>query len=82
MEYRHHAYDVANDLLDRISLHLANRLQRQGYRKLPIPASKRAVVDSRFVAVFSHKLVAHLAGPEWIGKSCLLITPEAGPRVR
>jgi epoxyqueuosine reductase QueG len=25
---------------------------------------------------------ARLAGPGWIGRSCLLVTPEAGPRVR
>ena len=27
-------------------------------------------------------MAAHLAGLGWIGKSCLLVTPEAGPRVR
>ncbi|MDD4652206.1 MAG: 4Fe-4S double cluster binding domain-containing protein [Methanothrix sp.] len=82
MEYRHHAYDVVNDLLDSIALRLSNCLQSQGYRALPVPASKRAVVDDRIAAAFSHKLAAHLAGLGWIGKSCLLITQQAGPRVR
>jgi epoxyqueuosine reductase QueG len=27
-------------------------------------------------------MAAHLAGLGWIGKSCLLVTPDAGPRVR
>ena len=32
--------------------------------------------------MFSRKLAAHLAGLGWIGKSCLLVTPDNGPRVR
>lgn len=81
VSYRHHAYDVVNDRLDIITSRLSSFLQRDGYRAYPIPASKRAD-DERICAVFSHKLAAHLAGLGWIGKSCLLITPEAGPRVR
>jgi epoxyqueuosine reductase len=79
--YRHHAYDIVNDRLDIIASQLASVLQREDYRAYPVPASKRAD-DERICAVFSHKLAAHLAGLGWIGKSCLLITPQAGPRVR
>jgi len=79
--YRHYAYDVVNNQLDSIALQLSNELQREGYRAYPIPSSLR-VNDEKICAIFSHKMAAHLAGLGWIGKSCLLITPEAGPRVR
>ena len=81
VEYKHHAYDVLNDRLDLIASRIASFLQQQGYKAFPIPASKR-VDDERICAIISHKLAAHLAGLGWIGKSCLLITPKAGPRVR
>jgi len=79
--YRHHCYDLVNHRLDLIASRLSSVLQREGYRALPVPASKR-VDDERLCAVFSHKMGAHLAGLGWIGKSCLLVTPEMGPRVR
>jgi epoxyqueuosine reductase QueG len=81
VNYRHHCYDVINQRLDLLASRVGSTLQREGYRAMPIPASKR-VDDERICAVFSHKLAAHLAGLGWIGKSCLLVTPEAGPRVR
>jgi epoxyqueuosine reductase len=79
--YKHHCYDVINLRLDDIASRLSGVLQGAGYRALPVPASVR-VDDERICALFSHKLAAHLAGLGWIGKSCLLVTPEAGPRVR
>ncbi|MFA4825205.1 MAG: 4Fe-4S double cluster binding domain-containing protein [Methanoregula sp.] len=79
--YRHSSYDVVNLALDQIALRVANTLQRAGFDAFPVPASKRTD-DEHISGIFSQKLAAHLAGLGWIGKSCLLITPEHGPRVR
>jgi epoxyqueuosine reductase len=79
--YRHSTYDVVNIALDQIGVRVANELQRAGYGAFPVPASKRTS-DENICGIFSQKLAAHLAGLGWIGKSCLLITPDHGPRVR
>jgi len=81
INYRFHCYDVVNSRLDQITSRLGSVLQRKGYKAFPVPASKR-VDDDRICAIFSHKLSAHMAGLGWIGKNCLLITPDMGPRVR
>jgi len=81
IDYLHHAYDVINLRLDQIASGLGSLLQRQGHRAHPVPAS-RTVDRERLCGAFSHKLAAHLAGLGWIGKSCLLVTPQHGPRVR
>ena len=39
-------------------------------------------LSGKNTSILSYKLPAHLAGHGWIGKSCLLVTPEYGPRVR
>ena len=78
MLYRHNSYDVVNLALDQIALAVANVIQREGYGALPVPASKRSS-DEKISGVFSQKLAAHLAGLGWIGKSCLLVTPDHGP---
>jgi epoxyqueuosine reductase QueG len=79
--YRHTSYDVVNANLDQIALRVVNLLQREGYAAFPVPASKRTS-DEKIAGIFSQKLAAHMAGLGWIGKSCLLVTPDHGPRVR
>ncbi len=79
--YRQHAYVVVNQRLDLLASRIAGILQKEGFRALPISAAVR-VDDEHICGAFSHKLAAHLAGLGWIGKSCLLVTPESGPRVR
>jgi len=74
-------YEYVNRRLNDIASRVASTLQNAGYSALPIPASER-VDDRRICAMFSHKLGAHLAGLGWIGRSCMLVTPQYGPRVR
>jgi len=63
-------------------MRIALALQADGFGGLPVPAAPRAIDMDRLCGIFSSKMAAHLAGLGWIGKSCLLVTPEAGPRVR
>jgi epoxyqueuosine reductase QueG len=81
LAYSTHSYDILNDRLDQISSRLASMVQGAGYRAFPIRASQTADGE-KLQGLFSHKLAARQAGLGWIGKSCLLITPEVGPRVR
>jgi epoxyqueuosine reductase len=79
--YKHHAYDLINRRLDVMASRVSSFIQGEGYKALPVPASQ-TVDDEGLLSMFPHKSAARLAGLGWIGKSCLLITPEAGPRVR
>jgi len=79
--YDRYVYQVCNLSLDTITFNLSRKIERKGYRAMPVAASLR--VPGKYLAgVFPHKLAANLAGMGWIGKSCLLITPKDGPRVR
>jgi epoxyqueuosine reductase QueG len=74
-------YYTVNRKLDDIALTLSAIINKCGFRSLLIPASD-TLDKEKSIGLFSHKLAARLAGLGWIGPSCLLITPEVGPRVR
>jgi epoxyqueuosine reductase QueG len=81
LAYRGHGYEVINARLDQLASRVSSVLQQAGHRAFPIAASQ-TIDGERHYGLFSHKLAAHLAGLGWIGKSCLLVTPQVGPRVR
>ncbi|HMM20451.1 MAG TPA: 4Fe-4S double cluster binding domain-containing protein [Selenomonadales bacterium] len=81
LQYRHHAYDVINARLDAFSSLISSVIYKSGYQAMPLPAAER-IDKTRICASVSHKIPARLAGFGWIGKSCLLINPVHGPRVR
>jgi epoxyqueuosine reductase len=80
-EYRVQGYTVLNERLNLLASLVASFLNQKGYRSLPIAAADRTD-EEKATPTVSHKTIAHLAGLGWIGKNCLLITPEHGPRVR
>ncbi len=79
--YRQQAYDVINDRIDMAVSRIASAIQESGAKALPIPSSQ-TLDEAKLLGLVSNKLAAHLAGLGWIGKSCLLVTPKHGPRVR
>jgi epoxyqueuosine reductase QueG len=81
LNYWHHYIQQINPLVTLIMTQISLALTNQGYSAMSVPAVQR-FDQSNMYGFFSHKMTAHLAGLGWIGKSCLLITPGCGPRVR
>jgi epoxyqueuosine reductase QueG len=73
-------YNSVNFSLDQATLLIAKRIQEAGFKAYPIPASQ-TINPRKLEGAISHKLAANLAGLGWIGRSCLLITPQYGPRL-
>ncbi len=81
LNYRHHAYAIVNERLDLAASQISSILQSAGFHAFPVAASQHTNME-KLSGMISHKMVARLSGLGWIGKSCLLVTPQAGPRVR
>ena len=79
--YWFHVYQVISPLIDQISGRLSSILTSGGYAAMPVPATQ-TLDEEGLYGIFSNKMAASLAGLGWIGKNCLLITADRGPRVR
>ena len=79
--YWFHVYRMISPLIDHATSRLTLLIMSEGYKALPVPATHTLDTEN-LQGLFSHKMAANLAGMGWIGKSCLLITPDRGPRVR
>jgi epoxyqueuosine reductase QueG len=79
--YYSHVYHNISPFINEITDHIYCSLMDEGYSAMPVPATETIDTDNQY-SLFSHKMVANLAGLGWIGKSCLLITADRGPRVR
>lgn len=78
--YFHH-YRTVNALLDQLALKVCNKIQKTGYRALPIPASQ--ILDwQNQKAHLSHKKIGYLAGLGWIGRNNLLVNKDSGSQFR
>lgn len=80
VKYRQ-AYNQINNKLNEITNFIEQLIIDNGFDAKAVNASY-ILPDSNLSGELSHKMIANLAGLGWIGKSCLLITPTYGPRVR
>lgn len=76
-------YRELNAQLDAIVAAGERLLVERGHHALALTKSRVGATRlSRFETLLPYKTVARMAGLGWIGKSCLLVTPQFGPAVR
>lgn len=76
------AYTFLNAKLDEIVQSGAAFLETRGYRAQPILSKRPSDINADWRTPLPHKTVATRAGLGWIGKNCLLVTPEYGGAIR
>ncbi len=76
-----HVYQQLNYLMDKTALGTAIRLQEDGRRALPVPASQ-IIEWEKLLAHVDHRQVAVHLGQGWYGRNNILVTPKRGAQVR
>lgn len=78
MPYFQH-YRAVNAKLDQLALDCTRFIESKGYDAFPVAASQST---GQYRGYFPHKTGAVLSGLGYIGRNCLLITPEYGSKIR
>ncbi len=79
--YYRDCYTVVNDQLNELTAMIVVFLQDKGYKSRAILASDRVGTDG-LLGTLSHKIAARRAGLGWIGRHCMIVTPQYGPAIR
>lgn len=74
-------YYELNGRLNEIVTAGSEFLRTEGYEAFP-QTTDNVVIDEDWCTRLPHKTVAARAGLGWIGKNCLLVTPEYGSAIR
>ena len=80
MEYER-TYSKLNIRLNEVADEIVKIIESYSYHAVSINSSY-IIPDSNLHGDVSHKFISNLAGLGWIGKSCLLVTKDYGPRLR
>ena len=78
MMYFQH-YRIVNTKLDLLALDALTFIENKGYKVFPVAASQST---GEYTGFFQHKTAAVKSGLGYLGRNCLLITPQYGSKVR